>query len=304
MRSSESFLVLATAAGVLLASLSPACAQEVSVTLATSADQLRACDPLFAKVILTNQGDRAARFAGPLSSEFGNIRFEYRSRDGGREAYQALPTAWQGRLGGEVPDRILRPSQSVAAYEALFWTMGKPAFREGTYELRAVAVTADAKVVRSEPVVLRVRPIGRAERDMIEEHQRLLMQLIDPVHMSGHAELPQLNRIVDALTDSELKRTLSWLLAAVVLQNTTEPVAVERRCRQLEALRKGQDPVTAEILSLVVANAYAGMGAFNDAKRVLADVPHQSDARERILSKISKMQADPRPRPVHRGIVG
>jgi hypothetical protein len=274
---------------------------DAEVSLETSADAVRVYDPLFLKVVLVNRSPRPLRLGKPLGSGPGNVRFEIRMQ--GEQQFSTVPTAWQGREAGEVlRPFVVQPGAAVASHEVLFRTASGPALsREGAHEIRAVVVAADGSVVRSAPRPLSVRPIEAAHRRLIEEHERLLVHLVDPVRISGGVETNTLFEVAEKMGPSELKRHLPWLLLVVGMQHTDEPTAVARRCRELERLRQAEDSVTAEVMALSIAWGYSKCGEFRDARRVLSSLPHPSDDRDRILSRVVESDRERVPRRPERG---
>lgn len=273
----------------------PALGGKGVVTLSPATDKILAGDPLHVRVLLHNDGPNAAIFGQPMSNATGNVRFELRSIDA--PAFAPIQLADQGMLQYKMAKVIsVDPKTEMAAFEVLFKIRnGGLVFSEdGTYDIRAVVGYLDGanpkavRVVTSEPVRITVGKRPDSELAMIRKSLADIQSSISAHGIDEGVTDEKLARVVKNLQESRLTWTLRAALLFHRIQAAKDAAAWRAAQEPLDKLRKESDEVSAEILSLILAQEYSQLHAWTLAHDALKQAKHRSYHRDSMSSQVDR----------------
>lgn len=242
-------------------------AGEIDVELTPATTKLRACDPLFVKVVIHNRSTSPFQQVRLLVAMMGGVSFEVRHLETGTVTY---PYSGYGMSVVTGPLSI-DPGESQSALELLLdWERHLIFARPGRYSIRAAiplsTSSSESKQVNqfSNQVEVEVDPAPQQEIDLIEKSlPALSMRIRGPI---GGAAPPdkfssELKSLEQKLSDSVLKRTLRWSAAFQALIGATDDVTREKERTNLILVTQKLkvDAVTREVVDLLVAQALARM---------------------------------------------
>lgn len=270
----------------------PLQAGAVRVNLDISQDEIRVGDPLFIKVLVWNGGEEVVQADPELGAEFGTVQFE--ARKNANEVWKGVDTKFQGLKSPDVAQpRWIQPSRGYVAYEILF--LGpkeqKPIFSDpGMHQLRATVILGDRAKrplgkslrVTSEPVTITVKKIPEAEKKLIVESAELLSRVIGIDGISHDVNSADLAAIKKELGESNLRNTLQWICLIMKIRRAEDPAIAQGARETLDRLREEADPITAEIIGLVLARMYMEMEEWKQATKILYTLTSLSHNEERM----------------------
>ncbi len=142
--------------------------ESLEMRMTPHAPRVHIVDPLYLKLVVRNQGDKAIVLPGGFSREIGTMRIELYAADG--FAYRFNP---EGAGVGGVTDVSLRPGEEIVMYEQLFIApvgeLDRDFWKIGGGELTASVRLRPSLELRSGAFSLGIAPRPEAECALIKD---------------------------------------------------------------------------------------------------------------------------------------
>lgn len=112
--------------------------------------------------------------------------------------------------------------------------------------------------------------------------------------VSTLVDVDKLSEIELSLSASRLKDALQWVRAIRAIGSATDEAGRNAALDTLKNLRESMDPVTGEVVDLVLAKRYIHAGKLVQAKALLRQVEDRSYDRDRLTRVVPLDSATPR----------
>lgn len=253
--------------------------QEAEVTLSAVTNEVLAGDPLFLKILVTNVGDDPLPVYRSMGAPLGGARFEVRSP--GADEFKRVRITNEGLQQGPPtpPFALIPPGDNYAGYSVLFLHGAEPIFAEaGRYELRVGVILGssakpdvdDLHLVTSDPITVTVKERPHAKMKLIRESANDLRYVVlGPEGVTNSVEPAKLRAIETQLSESELKKALGWTSLIIEAFKTENANERSRLLKQVAEIRSKSDPITSEVIGLVLGEKYISRREWKEAKAVL-----------------------------------
>jgi hypothetical protein len=251
-------------------------------------------DPLIVKVIACNHGSAVIERPRGFEGATGAIRLEVRPLGG---VYKHLRTPGFGSSSPVYAPGTpwwfpVPPGSAYASYENIPGGNG-PAFpKAGKYELRAVTALSRQRIA-SESVLIEVLPRSESEQAILRRFGQAGPEQQDLAHFAIWVApwegdfVWELVRLEDRLEECNYKRLLQMKLAAFVLRESKTAGTLKAAQDRIDKLYEKLDPVSQEVMNLILARQYYDQGNKQRAKELLLRVKDPSDIREDLLRAIA-----------------
>jgi hypothetical protein len=237
------------------------------LTVAVSSKEIRTYDPLFLKVSLENPGDTPLRLTQRFGCRFGTLRFYVRR--GGDPDFKHATTGLEGSLTAGEVEEYIPPESSYVTYERLFLKGDQAIFAgSGKYEL--IAQLQDERglpKVVSQTIEIHVRHAPPGEVQLISKHAELLSRVVrvDGI-LPDYVNREEFDQLQRGIGPSELKRSLSWILAVGTALNAATPVDRFTAEWRLEKQGEQLDPVSREAMRMLLLQSYLAQRQWTGAQ--------------------------------------